>query len=565
MSQTEPPASPRLPALDRRSLLRGGLLGGGLFAAPLAAQFDPGAAGFTHGVASGEPGHERVLLWTRYRAAQDVTLTWQVLSADANRRVVAEGEVVASPVNDWCCKPWAEGLAPGRWYYFRFIAPDGTTSDLGRTRTLPRENVSRWKMAVFSCSNLGFGWFNAYARAAETNQFDCVLHLGDYLYEYPQGTYPGERQTVRSRAPLDPQSEVVALADYRARYAQYRSDPDLRRIHQLYPMIAGWDDHESSNDSWEGGAQNHQPETEGPWSVRKAAAMKAYREWMPVSDEPWAEYQVGDLATLFRLETRLSDRSKQFDYNTLLRSNLPPEEAIARLEAFRDGDYIDPSREVLGMQQQAWLADGFKRSKASGTKWQVLVQQVLMGKLASATSITDTLPDNTPDYIRERVVAGALASRAELPLNMDAWDGYPAARARLFEAALAADANLVSLAGDTHNAWAFDLAHEGAKVGVEFGGHSVTSPGLEGYLPHIPPETVAGALVARNPELKWMNASKRGYMAIELTPGVVHCDYHFMHDVRSRNDAVNPSHRVTAVLDARELTEPCTSDCDVIF
>ncbi|MBX7528118.1 alkaline phosphatase D family protein [Qipengyuania vesicularis] len=553
MLKTEPPRSPNLPALDRRTLMRGGLLGAGLFSTPLSAQLGHQTRGFTHGVASGEPGHSRALLWTRYAAAQDTELTWQALSADANQRVVAEGQVTASGDNDFCVKAWAEGLEPGRWYYFRFIAPDGSMSDLGRTRTLPQGPTQSWKMAVFSCSNFGFGWFNAYRHAAEANEFDCALHLGDYFYEYPQGTYPGDSETLPGRPKLDPQSEVIALADYRARYAMYRTDSDLRRLHQLYPMIAGWDDHESSNDSWSDGAQNHQPESEGEWSVRKAAAMKAYREWMPVSDDPWASYEVGDLATLFRLETRLSHRAKQFDYNTLLRSIFSPEEAISRLTAFRDGDYVDPSREVLGMDQQAWLANGLNRSKTGGKVWQVLVQQVLMGKLASATSITDTLPEGLPSYIRERVVAGALASRAELPLNMDAWDGYPAARERLFEAALAADANLISLAGDTHNAWAFDLAHGGEAVGVEFGGQSVASPGLEGYLAPVPPQQIAGALVQRNPELKWMDASQRGYMAVELTPTRATSEYRFLASVREKGAGVVATNRISTLAGSRRL------------
>ncbi len=374
--------------------------------------------------------------------------------------------------------------------------------------------------------------------------FDCALHLGDYLYEYPQGTYPGERETLPGRALLDPQSETVSLAEYRARYATYRADRDLQRLHQLYPMIAGWDDHESTNDSWEGGAQNHQPDSEGDWSVRKAAAMKAYREWMPVSDEPWAAYDIGDLATLFRLETRLSARSQQFDYGTLLRGAASPEEAMRRLTAFRDGDYADPSREVLGQRQQAWLSGGMKRSVGEGKAWQVLVQQVLMGKLASATSITDNLPDTLPDYILRRVRSGAMASRAELPLNMDAWDGYPAARARLFEAALNADANLVSLAGDTHNAWAFDLTHEGRAAGVEFGGQSVTSPGFENFLPQLAPGDIANALVARNPELRWMDSSRRGYMAVELTPDEASSEYRFLSGVRDKDAGVVATKRI---------------------
>ena len=552
MFKTEPPASPKLPALDRRSLLKGGVLGGGLLAAPLAAQQKPATQGFTHGVASGEPGQARVLLWTRYAHSQDTQLTWQVLTPDANLRVVAEGQVTASPENDFCAKARAEGLEPGRWYYFRFIAPDGSMSDLGRTRTLPDGATASWKMAVFSCSNIGFGWFNAYAHAAEANEFDCALHLGDYFYEYPAGSYPSERETVPGRDVL-PGTESVSLAQYRNRFALYREDRDLQRLHQLYPMIAGWDDHESANDSWEGGAQNHQPETEGEWSVRKAAAMKAYREWMPVSDEPWAEYRVGNLATLFRLETRLSARSKQFDYNSLLRSISSPEDAMARLAAFRDGDYLDPSREVLGRAQQGWLAEGLKTSRGGGTVWQVLVQQVLMGKTASATQLTDTLPDNLPDYILERVRAGALASRAELPLNMDAWDGYPAARARLYEAALAADANFVSLAGDTHNAWAFDLSHGAEKVGVEFGGHSVTSPGFEGYLPQLPPAAVARVMVERNSELKWMDASQRGYMAVELTPTRATSEYRFLSSVRDKGAGVVSAKRISALAGARVL------------
>ena len=548
MIATEPPASPSLSALDRRSLLKGGLIGTGLAAAPLAAQ--TGIAGFTHGVASGEPGQARVLLWTRYAHSEDTQLTWQVLTPDANLRVVAEGQVTASPENDFCAKAWAEGLEPGSWYYFRFIAPDGSMSDLGRTRTLPDGPTASWKMAVFSCSNIGFGWFNAYRHAAEANEFDCALHLGDYFYEYPAGTYPSAGETAR---PVLPETEAVSLAQYRARYALYREDRDLQRLHQLYPMIAGWDDHESTNDSWEGGAQNHQPESEGDWSVRKAAAMKAYREWMPVSDEPWAEYRVGNLATLFRLETRLSARAKQFDYNTLLRSISSPEDAMARLAAFREGDYLDPSREVLGSAQQGWLANGLTSSRGGGTVWQVLVQQVLMGKTASATQLTDTLPDNLPDYILERVRAGALASRAELPLNMDAWDGYPAARARLYEAALAADANLVSLAGDTHNAWAFDLSHNGEKVGVEFGGHSVTSPGFEGYLPQLPPAAVAKAMVERNSELKWMDASQRGYMAVEMTPTRATSEYRFLSSVRDKGAGVVSTKRISALAGARVL------------
>ena len=542
MFATEPPAAAPLSALDRRSLLKTGILGLGVAGAPLAAQ--SGGKGFSHGVASGEPAAERVLLWTRFVGAQDTALEFEVSETLDFSRVAAGGSVTARAENDWCCKAWAEGLEPGRWYYYRFTAPDGSHSDVGRTKTLPVGATDKFRMAVFSCSNLGFGWFNAYAHAAADGDFDCALHLGDYFYEYGPGTYPSNEEAQSGRV-LFPAREIVSLADYRLRYATYRRDPDLRRLHQLFPMIAGWDDHESANDSWEGGAQNHQSETEGEWSVRKAAAVKAYREWMPVSDEPWAAYEVGDLATLYRLETRLTARAEQFSYGQILSGKTSPEAAMAALVAFREGDYRDGSRELLGMKQQVWLAEGLKRSASAGKPWQVLVQQVLMGNLATAPRLTEGLPADLPAYIRQRILAGAMAGRAELPLNMDAWDGYPAARERVFKAALDANANLISLAGDTHNAWAFDLDHAGEKVGVEFGVQGVTSPGLESYASYLPVDVLERETVAHNRQLKWMDGSRRGYMAVELTPANASSEFRFVSSVREKGAGVNDTLRVS--------------------
>lgn len=550
MIKTEPPAAGALAPLDRRALIKGGLFGAGLVAAPLSAQL--GGSGFTHGVASGEPGQERVLLWTRFVAPQDVRLGWQVMEADANRRVVAEGNVTASSESDGCCKVVAEGLQPDRWYYYRFTARDGSVSDEGRTKTLPAGRTDKFRMAVFSCSNIAFGWFNAYAAAAQADDFDCVLHLGDYFYEYSSGQYPSPEQAVAGRS-LAPDHEIISLTDYRLRYATYRSDPDLRRLHQLFPMISGWDDHESANDSWEGGAQNHQSDIEGQWNVRKATAMRAYREWMPVSDDPWAAYEVGDLATLFRLETRLTARAEQFSLSDVIRGKADADQTMAALAAFGQGEYLDSSREMLGLQQQGWLADGLKRSKASGKTWQVLVQQVLMGQLFTAPRLAENLPGNIPDFVRQRILAGAMASRAEVPLSMDAWSGYPAARARVYEAALAADANLVSLAGDTHNSWAFELGHESTPVGVEFGGPSVTSPGLESYATHLASGDLERATVDYNRELSWMDASRRGYMAVELTPERATSEYRFVGSVRDKGAGIVASQRVSTVAGSHRL------------
>lgn len=543
MIPTEPPAPGKRPALDRRALLKGGVLGAGLAAAPLGAQASGG--GFTHGVASGEPAQSSVLLWTRCVGEAEIALEWQVAEDAAFASVIAEGFALASPERDWCAKAVADGLAPGRWYYYRFVAPDGSMSDVGRTRTLPDGPVARWRMAVFSCANIGFGWFNAYAHAAEDGAFDMVVHTGDYLYEYKQGSYPDQPMEGRTLAPAN---EIVSLTDYRLRHASYRADADLRRLTQLYPMVMGWDDHESANDSWSGGAENHQSDTEGDWSVRKAAAMRAYREWLPVSDEPWARYEIGDLATLFRLETRLEARSQPPSLAELLKGTSSRDEMIARLTAFREGAYADPARTVLGEAQERWLAEGLKDSRRSGTIWQVLAQQVVMGTTASPEKLVEGLAAQAPDWLRPRLIAAAAASRAGLPSNMDAWDGYPAARERLLKDAREADANLVVLTGDTHNAWAFQLDHAGEAAGIEFAGQSVTSPGFESYLSSLPPSDLAQAMVAKNPQLAWTETSRRGYMAVELTPGHAACEWRMLAGVRERSTRLATTHRMASAV-----------------
>jgi alkaline phosphatase D len=511
-------------------------------AAPLAARSF--GTGFTHNVASGEPSAKSVLLWTRYVAEAETTLTWQVSESEDFTKPVAEGSVSAAPGRDWCAKGIATGLAPDKWYFFRFIAPGGTTSPIGRTRTLPEGKTAGFKLAVFSCSNFGFGWFNAYGHAVEANDADLAVHLGDYIYEYGAGTYPSAGAGVAERV-LAPTTEIVALTDYRLRYATYRADPDCQRLHQVLPMIAVWDDHESANDSWENGAENHQSDKEGEWSVRKAAAKQAYREWMPVSDEPYAAYQVGDLATLFRIDTRLEGREKQFSLEKVLAGKADPKAAMAALDAFRTGDWANPERQLLGARQEAWLAEGLAASTAKKTAWQVLVQQVLIGDLKSPTTLVDQLGDGLPDFVRQRLAASAMASKAGLPLNMDAWDGYPAARERVFKAALKADANLLVLAGDTHNGWAFDLAHEGAKVGVELGVCSVSSPGFESYLSFMKPDALASALVTENEQLKWADTAQRGYMTVELTQTRAVTEYRFSAGVKQRSTKLAGTKRIT--------------------
>lgn len=550
-NQPQSQPAPAITALTRRNLFTLAGASAAFAAAPTAAQTF--GSGFTHAVASGEPAANSVLLWTRFVAEAETALTWQVSESEDFARPAAEGSVTAAPGRDWCAKGVATGLSPDRWYFYRFVAPGGATSPVGRTRTLPQGPTATFKMAVFSCSNYGFGYFNAYGHAVEANDCDVAVHLGDYIYEYGAGTYPDAAQGLPERV-LAPTTEIVALTDYRLRYATYRADPDCQRLHQVLPMIAVWDDHESANDSWTGGAENHQPDTEGDWEVRKAAAKQAYREWMPVSDVPYAAYQVGDLATLFRLDTRLEGRDEQFDLGMVLKGQVDQQAMMAALTKFRDGDWADPARQLLGERQDAWLAEGLAASTANGTAWQVLVQQVLIGILKSPKALANQLGDGLPDYIRQRLAAATMASTVGLPLNMDAWDGYPAARDRVFKAALNADANLLVLAGDTHNGWAFDLAHEGAKVGVELGVCSVSSPGFESYLSFIPPTTMAAALVAENEQLVWADTAQRGYMMVELTPTRAVTEYRFTGGVKQRSTKLAGTKRIVTEKGSGKLT-----------
>jgi alkaline phosphatase D len=527
--------------IDRRSLLRLGTFGLGALAVPGAAQM-VAARGFTHNVASGEPKADSVMLWTRYVPSGGAArLDWQMSETEDFARVAAGGSVTADPEHDHCVKPVAGGLAPGRRYFYRFVDAGGRFSPVGRTRTLPEGPTERFRLGVFSCSNLPFGWFNAYAHAAARDDIDLTVHLGDYLYEYERGKYPAAADALAGRV-IEPAGEIVRLADYRMRYAAYRADPDLQRLHQMFPMVMMWDDHELTNNAWQNGAENHQP-NEGDWAVRKAAAERVYREWMPVTDDAWESYEIGDLATIFRPETRATGRSEQLDLSAALAGQ---QDLGAALAAFRDGPWQNPARTILGAAQERWLGEGFARSTRAGKKWQVLAQQVIMGSVRLAPEIGGMLTPQASEQTRRTVGAGIAASRAGLPFNFDMWDGYPAARTRLLRSALDANANLVVLSGDSHNAWAFDLDLDGAPAGVEFAGQSVTSPGYESYMTWVSPADLVRVTVGANPQLKWADFSRRGYLTVELTPERATGEWLFLDTIRDRSTTIAGRHAMSA-------------------
>lgn len=525
--------------INRRALLTtagfgiGGLLlpGGAAMAQALL-----GLTGFTHNVASGEPGPDSVLLWTRYvnPTGGPSKVRVEISESKDFAKIAGGGQMVTGPWRDHTVKITVDNLAPGKWHWFRFIAPDGSISPVGRTKTLPVGKAAKFNIAIFSCSNLGHGEFNAYGHAAARDDIDLVLHMGDYIYEYGRGGYDAG---AKFSARIFPADEILNLADYRLRYASYRADPQLQALHANFPVIPNTDDHEGANDSWEGGAQNHTPD-EGDWNARRNAAMQVWREWLPVGEQPWKEYPIGDLATYFRTDTRMVARSKPYWHGDFMRA-ADPAKAFAE---FRDSAWTDPAMTMLGSEQESWLAKAIARNKGT---WAVLGSGTNMGYNYTPEESLNWFPKDAPDRNKNYARQGIAAAKAGLPYNLDNWGGYPAARSRLLAAAQRADANLVVVTGDSHNAWAFDLPEGGKPAGVEFGGHSVSSPGFESATQGTDPAIISrGLLEASKQELRYVDTSNRGYMHLSLTPQAATNEWVFMQTVKDVSSATKPGHRM---------------------
>ncbi len=525
--------------IDRRALIATAGFGLGGLMLPggrLAAQTLLGLTGFTHNVASGEPGPDSMLLWTRYVSAtgSPSKVRAEVSESREFTKIVSGGQMVTGPWRDHTVKVTVDGLQPGRTYFYRFIAPDGTISPIGRTKTLPVGKTSKFNIAIFSCSNLGFGEFNAYGHAAARDDIDLVLHMGDYIYEYGRGGYDGG---AKFAARIFPTGEIFTLTDYRLRYASYRSDPQLQALHANFPVIPNTDDHEGANDSWEGGAQNHTSD-EGDWSVRRNAAMQVWREWLPVGEQPWKSYEIGDLATYFRTDTRMIARTKPYGAGEMMRA---PDPAKAFAE-FRDGAWKDPSATMMGTEQESWLFHQFARQKAT---WTVFGSGTNMGYNYTPEEAMNWFGNDVPDFRKNYARQGIAAGKAGLPYNLDNWGGYPQARSRILAAAQKNDLDLVVVTGDSHNAWAFDLPEGGRPAGVEFGGHSVSSPGLESSTVGVDPKRIARDILDHNKqELRWVDTSNRGYMHLSMTPKAATNEWVFMDTVKDLSLNTKPGHKM---------------------
>ena len=424
------------------------------------------------------------MLWTRVTPRMGVEGTavvrWELSSTVDFAAIVSSGSFNTAAARDYTVKVDAGGLSAGTTYYYRFSV-GAARSPVGRTRTAPAGAVDRLRFAVVSCSSYAHGYFHAYRDVAERADLDAVIHLGDYIYEFPNYLYGNVRT-------YDPPTPVVTLSDYRRRHAHYKRDADLRAAHQQHPFITIWDDHEFADNTWEGGAENHKPMSEGAWAARKAAAEQAYFEWMPIREQSdrriYRRIQFGSLIDLVLLDTRVWGRQMQ-----TMGMNPP---------------FRDPARTLLGAAQEQWFLEQITTSRAT---WKLVGQQVMMGQL--------------PQF-----------------LNTDAWDGYPAARARFFSLLRTMRINdVVVLTGDIHTSWAMDLPRDPfdpraydprtgeGSLAVELITPGVTSPGH-------PPEVEAEipGLIRQNPHMRDGNASQRGYILLDVTPARLQAEwFHLAH------------------------------------
>lgn len=524
--------------IDRRKVL--GLLGlsgaaAGEAAAATVKGLHEGPVRFEHGVASGDPLQDRVILWTRVTAPDaklPVGVRWDVAADPDFKTIVRQGHATTDAGRDHTVKVDVTGLKPGTEYHYRFRASRAGEAVgeavTGRTRTLPTGPTKDVVLAVASCSLYPNGYFNAYDAIAKLPRVDAVLHLGDYIYEYGAAPddYGMNSPTAASRRP-DPPHEIVTLDDYRRRHRLYKSDPMLQAAHARAPWIVVWDDHETANDSWIGGAENHQT-NEGDWATRKAAALKAYYEWMPIREAApgalpeaaWRGFQFGDVATLLMTETRLTGRTAALDYGT----DMPIVGGKPDVAAFV-AKWKDPARRMMGVDQERWLASKVEASVKSGTAWQVLGNQVVMARV-SPPNLKTTMGDEKfnalvaqlPEYAKEPVARSVAMSAYDIPSNLDAWDGYPADRQRVYDIFTAAKARPIVLAGDSHMFWVNELWNDSGdrRVAAEFGATSITSPGYGDILPGAP---IGDAFVQRNKEVRYSHGSAKGFVLLTLEHG----------------------------------------------
>ncbi|MFW1957145.1 alkaline phosphatase D family protein [Acinetobacter guillouiae] len=513
---------------------------------------------FEHGVASGDPLQDRVILWTRLTpndSSARLQVTWEIALDDQFKQIIKTDKVTTAKAQDFTVKVDATNLKPDQRYFYRFSFGN-KVSPVGQTKTLPI-NPSKVSFAVCSCANYPAGYFYVYREMAKQD-VDVVIHLGDYIYEYGQGGYATEDAVKLGRTlAADNNQEIIKLDDYRKRYALYRKDKDLQTLHHRHPFIVIWDDHELANDTWREGAENHQA-NEGAFLDRKLAALQAYFEWMPIRPisandhlNIYRQFDFGSLVQLTMLDTRILARDKQLEYTDYITTS------GMDFQRFQT-DLTNQNRTLMGYTQREWLQQKLAQSKAT---WNVLGQQVLMGKILIPAELlvplSAVLSGNATQEVlnqintmimelvqlKMRVLQGdptlTAIEKARLttvaPYNLDAWDGYYVEREILYNTLKALNKKVVVLAGDTHNAWSSELySQAGDFVGVELATSSVSSPGIEKYL-NIPVEQLQQfemAFTTLIDELDYTNLNQRGYLNVSFTATQVQADWIYVDTIK---------------------------------
>ncbi|MEB3865404.1 alkaline phosphatase D family protein [Acinetobacter sp. IK31] len=570
--------------ISRRELIQKSLFGFGALSLPVAFtgcndgsddESTEAQADFLHGVASGDPLQDKVILWTRLTPVDlsaRLKVIWEIATDNQFKQNLKTGMVETTKTDDFTVKVDAAGLQANTIYYYRFRFGNKISS-VGQTKTLPI-STNKVSFAVCSCSNYPAGYFYVYREMAKQN-VDVIIHLGDYIYEYGADGYAAEDAEKLGRTlPTDNNKEIIKLEDYRKRYALYRQDKDLQVAHQRHPFIVIWDDHELANDTWRDGAENHESD-EGSFSDRKLAALQAYFEWMPIRPVSstdhlniYRQFNFGSLVELTMLDTRIIARDKQLEYADYM--------TAVGLDAQKfQADLTDPKRTLMGYTQRDWLVDRLKQSTAT---WNVIGQQVLMSKMWIPAELLLSLGQITSGGASAEILAKMNAQITELvtlklrleqgdptltvqektrvttvvPYNLDAWDGYYAERETVYENLASLNKKVIVLAGDTHNAWASYLySQKGQYVGVELATSSVSSPGLEKYLsiPMAQLQQFEFAFTTLIDELAYCNLNQRGYLVVTLDDKRVQSDWIFVDSIKNAEYKLDTSRQYQLVLD----------------